>query len=100
MRHYEWRTVLAGWAPQTGPKLPRGTIDEGEPAMADEDTDLQRIWSRHEVAGRLDVSLTTLWRMWRGKRFPPPMQLSPGRVGWLATTVTRWMKERDAATRG
>ena len=49
------------------------------------------VWSRREVAGFIGVSVTTLWRLVRAGHFPPPMQLSPNRVGWSSTVVKRWL---------
>ena len=56
---------------------------------------LQRILSRQEVAWLLGISVTTLWRMVRDRRFPPPLRISPGRVGWPASVVRRWIEEQS-----
>ena len=61
---------------------------------------LQRILSRQEVALLLGISVTTLWRMVRNRQFPPPMRISPGRVGWPARTVARWIDEHGEGTQG
>ena len=58
-----------------------------------------RILSRVQVAESISVSVTTLWRMWNSGRFPPPIQLSAGRIGWCSTAVQRWKDEREAASR-
>ena len=68
--------------------------------MTVEHGDLQRILSRRDVASLLGVSPTTLWRLVRDRHFPPPMQVSPGRVGWRATTVGTWIDAREAASLG
>lgn len=56
---------------------------------------VQRFLSRREVADMLNLSPTTLWRLVRDRRFPPPVRISPGRVGWLDRVVWQWMDERD-----
>ena len=61
---------------------------------------LQRILSRQEVAWLLGISVTTLWRMVRDGMFPPAMRISPGRVGWPARTVARWIDEHGEGTQG
>ena len=58
--------------------------------MPDDDA-LDQIWSRREVARRLNVSVTTLWRLVRRGHFPPAVRISPGRVGWPARIVRRWI---------
>ena len=60
---------------------------------------VDRILSRREVAWHLDIGLTTLWRLVRAGHFPPAMRVSPGRVGWRASTVEAWMDAREAASR-
>ena len=55
------------------------------------------VFSRRKVASLLDVSVVTLWRMVRRRAFPAPMRISPGRVGWLALTVHRWIAAQAAA---
>ena len=66
---------------------------------ADESGDLQ-VLSRREVAGILDISVQTLWRMVRDGRFPRPFRVSPGRVGWRARTVRAWIADREAESLG
>ena len=68
--------------------------------MKNEVRDVPRVLSRREVAMVLDVSLTTLWRLVRDGHFPQPIRVSPGRVGWTATTVGGWLEAREAASRG
>ena len=68
--------------------------------MADEAPDRRGVFSRRQVAKEIGVSVSTVWRLVRKGLFPPPMKLSPGRVGWRAVTVWRWLEEREAAARG
>ena len=53
-----------------------------------------RILSRAEVLKRLSLSTSTLWRMRRRNEFPPPIQISPNRVGWLESVVSGWIENR------
>ena len=39
-------------------------------------------------------SRATYWRMWRKGEFPKPIQISPGRVGWLKSEIDAWKAER------
>ena len=60
----------------------------------------EKILSRREVAAIFGVSVVTLWRMVRRGMFPAPFRISPGRVGWRASTVERWIDQQEAAVRG
>ena len=55
---------------------------------------VHQMLSRRQVAALLDISITTLWREVRAGRFPRAVQISPGRVGWPAQWVQRWMDAR------
>ena len=66
--------------------------------MKDKNPCVQRILPRQEVAALLDLSLTTLWREVRAGRFPRAVRISPGRVGWPAQIVRRWIDERIDGT--
>ena len=59
-----------------------------------------RVLSRKEVAGRLDISVTTLWRMVRRDELPRPIAISCGRVGWRESTFERWLDVREAIASG
>lgn len=45
------------------------------------------------LAARYDVSPSTIWRWVAAKRFPQPVQLSPGCTRWKLAEV----EDRDAA---
>ena len=64
--------------------------------MTQETTDPDRLWGRRKVAAVLDVSITTLWRLVRAKKFPGGLRISAGRVGWRARRVLQWIDEQDA----
>jgi len=58
------------------------------------DEPVERFMSRPEVLRIAGFSATTLWREIRRGRFPAPSTTSPGRVGWLASSVNLWLRER------
>ena len=58
----------------------------------------REVLTRRQVAEVIGVSPSTLDRMVGRGEFPPPLRLSPGRVGWRRTTVQRWLAEREAAS--
>lgn len=43
------------------------------------------------------ISSTTCWRLRRQGKFPEPLRLSVGRVGWLRRDLEQWLRERQAA---
>ena len=58
-----------------------------------------RILSAREASRITGLSLTTIWRERRHKRFPEPVQLSASRKGYLASEVYRWLQARVDAAR-
>lgn len=44
---------------------------------------MKKVISKRIMCEKLGVSPTTLWRMVKRGEFPAPIQISPGRVGWL-----------------
>ena len=48
-----------------------------------------------EMAQRLGVSRSTLWRMRRRAEFPEPLRISAGAVGWREATIREWFDHRD-----
>jgi len=58
---------------------------------------LPRVVSPKEVHRALGVSSSTLWRMVARGDFPKPVEISPGRVGWLEGEVTTWIESRFAS---
>ena len=57
--------------------------------------ELDPVLSRLQVANILGVSLPTLWRMVNRRALPRPIRISPGRVGWRASTVRDWLADRS-----
>lgn len=44
----------------------------------------------------LGISKTTLWRMGKDKGFPRPVEISPGRKGYLKNEVDDWLNDKIA----
>lgn len=50
-----------------------------------------------ELSKLTSLSAATIYRKVKGGHFPPPLQLGPNRVGWLASEVQEWLKSRPRA---
>jgi predicted DNA-binding transcriptional regulator AlpA len=59
----------------------------------------ERILSAREASRITGLSLTTLWRERRKKKFPEPVPLSTNRKGYVASEVYRWLQARIDAAR-
>ncbi|EOZ4917739.1 TPA: AlpA family phage regulatory protein, partial [Pseudomonas aeruginosa] len=44
--------------------------------------ELDRFMREAEVLEATSLARSTLWREVKAKRFPSPVQITPGRVGW------------------
>ncbi|MBS7661654.1 AlpA family phage regulatory protein [Pseudomonas lalucatii] len=55
-------------------------------------SDLDRFLREAEVLELTSLARSTLWREIKAKRFPKPVPITPGRVGWRASEVARWQK--------
>lgn len=64
-----------------------------------EKTPLEQILRPSQVAAILAVSKVTLWRMQRRGELPPPIRISPGAVGWRASTIRGFIRERENVSR-
>ena len=58
---------------------------------------LSQFYRPRDLAARLGISPTTIWRMCKRGEFPAPIQLSPGAVGWSEATILSWLDSREAA---
>jgi len=56
-----------------------------------------RVCDLREVKSRTTLSGPTLWRLRKTGRFPEPVRLSPGRVGWREADLLDWLDTRTAA---
>jgi prophage regulatory protein len=59
------------------------------------DRALAPILSPKRLAEITGLAPATLWRMRRRGELPEPIRLSPGRVGWLESTVVAWLQSRE-----
>ena len=50
-----------------------------------------------EILPLVGISRATVLREVEAGRFPPPVRLSPGRVGWRPTDIEDWVADRPAA---
>jgi len=55
-----------------------------------------RILSPKELLERIPLDRSTVYRMVRDNRFPPPIQLTSTRIGWRWSEIVRWLAEREA----
>ena len=62
-----------------------------------QESEIDRILLTGAVVEMLSLSRPTVWRMIKKGTFPPPLQLSPRRIGWRASTIEKWLAEREAA---
>lgn len=53
-----------------------------------------QIVSPQQLRERTGLSLPTIWRMRRRGDLPPPIRLSPGRIGWRADVIAAWLAAR------
>lgn len=54
---------------------------------------LERYLREQQVLEVTTLSHATLWREIKAGRFPRQVRLSPGRVGWRVSEVTRWLAD-------
>ena len=59
--------------------------------------DIERIISKPEIETITGVSAKTISRLEAEGDFPARRQISPGRVGWLLSEVTDWLRGREKA---
>ena len=55
------------------------------------------IYRQKTLLQKVHLSDTTIWRLEKAGKFPKRRQLSPGRVGWLASEVDAWIESRETA---
>ena len=52
-----------------------------------------------QVAALIGLSVVSIWRLRRRGDFPPPIQLSPGRVAFRECEVLAWLAARQGVGR-
>lgn len=72
------------------------TPDRGGQSSAVPDNPACRAYSARTVQQLTSLSRTSIWRLARAKQFPSAVPLSPGRVGYDANAVDRWLAARFA----
>jgi prophage regulatory protein len=55
------------------------------------------IYLQKTLLQKVPLSPVTIWRLEKAGKFPKRRQLSPGRVGWLASEVDAWIESRETA---
>lgn len=58
------------------------------------------VWSVRKVCETLGVHRATIQRMETRGEFPARRQLSPGRVGWPAREIAKWLASRPTNRSG
>lgn len=59
-----------------------------------------RMLTTTEVQELTGLGRTTIWRLERDGDFPRRRQITPNRVGWLASEVDDWLQTRPVANAG
>lgn len=54
---------------------------------------LDRFMREKDVLEATSLSRTTLWRVMKIGRFPKPIRISPGRVGWRESSIASWQQD-------
>jgi prophage regulatory protein len=62
-----------------------------------ETSQFERLISWPELRDRIPLSRSTIWRRIRDNRFPPPLQISTGRVAWAESDIQAWMAAQKRA---
>lgn len=60
------------------------------------ETKIIRTW---DLARRLGVDRSTIWRWVRNSIIPPPIQIGPQVRGWRADDIERWLSERSGGAK-
>ena len=53
-----------------------------------------RIYRRKQLEHHLGLSRSTIYSMMKQGRFPRPIRLSPGAVGWTSESIDQWLQDR------
>lgn len=59
-----------------------------------------RMLRASELCEKLGVSRTTLWRLARGRGFPPRRKLSDNVVAWIEEEIDEWINEQEKVESG
>lgn len=56
---------------------------------------MEKLYSRKDVLAIIPLSATTIWRLEKAGKFPNRRQISPGKVGYLASEIDEWAASRQ-----
>jgi prophage regulatory protein len=65
------------------------------PALTSEPTSEARFLRFPEVAKRIGLSRSSVWRLQRAGRFPQHRRVSPNTVGWWEPEIEAWLQSRQ-----
>jgi prophage regulatory protein len=68
--------------------------------QADDPDPPTRLLRRGEVESRVGLKKATIYRLMSLDRFPRPIQITDGTVGWVESEIESWVVNRIAAARG
>lgn len=54
---------------------------------------LDRFLREEEVVAVTSLSRATIWRLVKAERFPQPVTITPGRVGWRESAIAAWQAD-------
>lgn len=54
---------------------------------------LDRFLREEEVVAVTSLSRATIWRLVKANQFPPPVNITPGRVGWRESAIAGWQSD-------
>lgn len=56
-----------------------------------------RILRWKEVAARVGLSRTTVWRLSKGGQFPAAVKLTGSAMGWKESAISAWLASRQSS---
>lgn len=56
---------------------------------------LDRLLTMRELTRATSLSRTTVYRMVAQGTLPPPLKIGKSRIAWRASSITRWLAERQ-----
>lgn len=54
---------------------------------------LDRFLREEEVVAVTSLSRATIWRLVKSERFPQPVSITPGRIGWRESAIADWQAD-------
>ncbi len=58
---------------------------------------LDRLLPLREVVALTSLSRSSVYRMVKSGSLPPPLKAGKSRIAWRASSIARWLAERQAA---